>query len=202
MFYAGLDLGQARDFSALAIIESMAPTETRHTELHLRHLERYPLGTPYPDVVQRVASLLSDGRLYSEGRAPRLAVDSTGVGVAVTDLLDQLGIRFAGVTITGGQDLRYQDGTWRVPKRDLVTALAVPFQTGRLRVAQGLMLWPVLKAELLAFRRRIDKDTGHDSYRHWRDTDHDDLVLACALACWDASRRVRHLQVLEGGSLS
>jgi hypothetical protein len=26
--------------------------------------------------------------------------------------------------------------------------------------------------------------TAHDSYEHWREGDHDDLVLAAALACW------------------
>ncbi len=33
-----------------------------------------------------------------------------------------------------------------------------------------------------------------DSYEHWRETDHDDLVLAAALACWWARRR-RDLKV-------
>jgi len=31
---------------------------------------------------------------------------------------------------------------------------------------------------------KIDPRTAHDSYSHWREGDHDDLVLATALACW------------------
>jgi hypothetical protein len=36
------------------------------------------------------------------------------------------------------------------------------------------------------FRRKIDLRTAHDSYEHWREGDHDDLVLAVCLACWGA----------------
>jgi hypothetical protein len=71
-----------------------------------------------------------------------------------------------------------------VPKRDLVAALEVPFHTGELKIAENLELAPTLKKELLNFRRKIDLRTAHDSYEHWREGGHDDLVLAAALACW------------------
>jgi hypothetical protein len=54
----------------------------------------------------------------------------------------------------------------------------------RPKVAEGLPLWPTLREELLNFRRKIDLKTAHDSYEAWRESDHDDLVLAAALACW------------------
>ena len=57
-------------------------------------------------------------------------------------------------------------------------------QTGALKVAQGLELWPALRQEMQGFRRKIDLRTAYDSYEHWREGDHDDLVLATALACW------------------
>jgi hypothetical protein len=60
----------------------------------------------------------------------------------------------------------------------------IPFHTGKLKIAEGMELWPALKKELLNFRRKIDLRTAHDSYEHWRESDHDDLVLAAALACW------------------
>jgi hypothetical protein len=64
----------------------------------------------------------------------------------------------------------------------------VPFHNGSLKVSAGLELWPTLRKELLNFKRKIDLRTAHDSYEHWRDSEHDDLVLACALACWWARR--------------
>jgi hypothetical protein len=198
-FYVGLDLGQSADYTALAAVHS---TKTQTPEgqvvkgLHLRHLERYPLRTPYPEIVEKVAALVRDERLvpteYDPSRAryssqpPALVVDNTGVGVAVTDLLKGKGLRFTPVTITAGDKAHRSGRTWRVPKRDLVAALEVPLHTGELKVAEGLTLWPALKEELLNFRRKINLKTAHDSYEHWRESDHDDLVLAAAMAVWSA----------------
>jgi hypothetical protein len=200
-FYVGLDLGQSADYTALAVVQvgkEVGEGGQTKTFLHLRHLERYPLRTPYPEIVEKVAALVRDEKLapteYDPSRAryssqpPTLAVDNTGVGVAVTDLLKGKGLRFTPVTITGGDEAHKTGRNWRVPKRDLVAALEVPFHTGELKVAEGLTLWPVLKEELLNFRRKINLKTGHDSYEHWREGDHDDLVLAAALAVWSARK--------------
>lgn len=211
-FKVGLDLGQSADYTALAVVQAVkVPTGGGKfgISLHLRHLERYPLRTPYPEIAEKVAALMRDPLLSPEEldparrrlfrSSPELVVDNTGVGVAVTDLLRKLGLRFVAVTITGGDKVHRSGKEWRVPKRDLVAALEVPFHTGTLKVAEGLDLWPVLKNELLAFRRKINLKTAHDSYEHWRETDHDDLVLATALACWKVSVREprRTLRVLR-----
>jgi hypothetical protein len=209
-FHVGLDLGQSADYTALAVVHSVhsrTPDGQAAKGLHLRHVERYPLRTPYPEIVEKVAALVRDEKLspteydpsrerYSS-RPPSLVVDNTGVGVAVTDLLKGKGLRFTPVTITGGDRAHKSSGNWRVPKRDLVAALEVPFHTGELKVAEGLKLWPVLKEELFNFRRKINVKTAHDSYEHWRETDHDDLVLATALACWQATRRRSVLRVVR-----
>jgi hypothetical protein len=209
-FYVGLDLGQAADYTALAVVHSVhrrTPDGQMAKDLHLRHLERYPLRTPYPEIVESVAALVRDEKLspteydHTRGRyssrPPALVVDNTGVGVAVTDLLKGKGLRFTPVTITGGDTAHRVKRNWRVPKRDLVAALEVPFHTGGLKVAEGLKLWPTLKEELLNFRRKINLKTAHDSYEHWRESDHDDLVLATALACWQATRRRSVLRMVD-----
>ncbi len=197
-FYVGLDLGQAADYTALAVVQSVAEVNGAggvDKHLHLRHLERYELGTPYPLVADKVAALMRDERLspneYDPARrrvfrkVPQLIVDDTGVGRAVADLLKTKGLKFRAVTITGGDEVNaVGGGRYRVPKRDLVGALEVPFHTGRLKIAEGMELWPALKMELLNFRRKINLKTAHDSYEHWREGDHDDLVLATAMTCW------------------
>jgi hypothetical protein len=71
-----------------------------------------------------------------------------------------------------------------VPKRDLVTVTQVLLQNGRLRVAAGLPEAETLKRELLNFRVKIDPRTAHGSYEHWRESEHDDLVLAVSIAAW------------------
>jgi hypothetical protein len=116
-------------------------------------------------------------------------VDKTGVGVAVTDLLKERRLGYIAVTITGlGQKVnRHATKEYSVPKQDLVAALEVPFYKGTLKVAKGLEGWPKLREELLNFRRKQNKTSAHISYEHWRESDHDDLVLAAALACWKAT---------------
>jgi hypothetical protein len=38
------------------------------------------------------------------------------------------------------------------------------------------------------FKVKIDPVTAHDSYSAWREQDHDDMVLAVALAAWYGER--------------
>jgi hypothetical protein len=209
-FYAGLDLGQAAEYTALAVVEKGEEetlAETWETFLHLRHLERYELRTPYPKIAEHVATLMRDERLiakrYDAWGEPiyhewaELLVDQTGVGKAVTDLFKSKGLRFKAVTITAGEHAHYEGGSHRVPKGDLVAALEVPFQTGALTIAEGLALGGVLRKELLNFKRKVNLKIASDSYEHWRESDHDDLVLAAALACWGATRRKGALQVMR-----
>jgi hypothetical protein len=114
-FVIGLDLGQSADYTALSVIEDVLTSDQlgkKHRSLHLRHLERYPLRTLYPDIAESVAALMRDPKLSPEefygGRLrrtrPELVVDQTGVGSAVTDLLKKKGLKFKAVTITGGNE--------------------------------------------------------------------------------------------------
>ncbi len=98
------------------------------------------------------------------------------------------------VTITGGITPSRDSDGYRVPKRDLVSTLQVLLQTQRLKVAQGLPDAAVLVQELLNFQVKIT-DAANDTYGAWREGTHDDLVLAVALAVWDAERY--HNNVLE-----
>jgi Terminase RNaseH-like domain len=201
-FFIGVDLGQAQDYTAIVILESerVDSGEKRawgdpiyHDELRVIHAERFR-GVLYPDVAEKVRRLKAEEKLRSSTyhrhnsvwteSYPTVVVDRTGVGPAVTDLLKKSGVSHVGVTITAGNRER---GT-NVPKRNLVSALQVAFSTGRLKIAKGLELAQVLKEELLNFKLKINVATGHDSYEAWREGEHDDLVLAAALAVWAADR--------------
>jgi hypothetical protein len=203
-FYVGLDLGQSSDYTALAVVQGVKEVSEERprkisSSLHLRHLERYPLRTPDSAIADGVAALMRSeplgGHEYDPSRRrtartrSELFVDKTGVGAGVTDLLKAKGILFTAITIHGGEKVHRENGAYNVPKKDLVAALEVPFDTGTLKVAEGLSLWPTLKEELLNFRRKQNQKTAHVSYEHWREGDHDDLVLACAMACWGAMSR-------------
>lgn len=149
--------------------------------LALRHLERFPLGTPYPAIVERVAALLSQPPLAGH---TSLVVDATGVGRPVVDMLQQANLKPIAVTITGGGSVVRDGRDLRVPKRDLAMTVQTLLQSRRLTFAAALPLIDTLTAELQAFEVKINPDTAHDSYLSWRDGMHDDLVLAVSLACW------------------
>jgi hypothetical protein len=149
----------------------------------VRHLQRFPLGTGYPEIVQQVATLVEGPLLQPE---PILIVDATGVGAPVVDMLDErISEVVVAVTITGGDQVNRQGCRFRVPKRELVSTLNVLLQSKRLKIAAALPEATVLKQELMHFRVKITA-TAHDTYGAWREGSHDDLVLAVALAAWYA----------------
>lgn len=220
-YYIGLDLGQVSDYSALTIIEepvwamrqwhspaTISPpmlndlldknfVEGRppHPPLQVRHLERFELGTPYPQIVGRVASLMRRTPLLH--RRVALLVDKTGVGGAVVDMFNQSWLEPIAVTIHGGSTVSRDDQRrgYRVPKRDLVGSVQVLLQNRWLKVASGLPMAATLRTELANFRIKIDPRTAHDSYEHWREAAHDDLVLATAMPCWYRQWYQEHLEL-------
>jgi len=255
LYYLGLDLGQARDYSALAIIEEQLyvgeawANEVLHQQdyekglsagwvspaaitphqaaialrlsgeygrpaevpLAVRHLQRFELGTKYTDVVEQVAGVVRSEPLRHMPAV--LLVDKTGVGAAVLDSFTHARIGAVAITLHGGSSVTRdpQRPGFRVPKRDLVTVTQVLLQNGRLRVASGLPEAETLKKELLNFKVKIDPKTAHDSYEHWRESEHDDLVLAVSMAAWfrqywnrylDAGLpgRLRRTQAMMGGN--
>jgi Terminase RNaseH-like domain len=178
-YYLGLDLGQAADYTALVIAERLPAEE--NPAYHLRHLQRFKIGTPYPQIVESVKTL-TERPEFREHCV--LAIDATGVGAPVVDMVEaaELPCPLYSVHIHGGDRVTNEGRHYRVPKRDLVSAVQVLLQNARLKIAEGLPETKLLIKELLNFRVKIAPTTAHDSYAAWREADHDDLVLATALA--------------------
>jgi len=144
--------------------------------LRLRYLERVPLGTPYPEIVERVRRLTRAPDL--EGRC-HVAVDmprNAGLGATMLPAI-----------ITGGAAESLNNGYYSVPKRDLITGLQVLLQRGGLRIAAGLKHGPDLVTELTGMRVRVGGE-GREQYGAWREGTHDDLVFAVALGYWAARK--------------
>ena len=181
-YFVGVDLGQANDFTALALLERKK--ENEETVYHLRRLERIR-NAPYPDIVDKVTALMSSPALKNEAF---LVVDGTGVGSPVVDLFRRAGLNPWAIMIHGGDRVVLEGRTYRVPKRDLVGVLQVLLQNGRLKISWKLKLAQVLSGEMLNFKVKIDPKTAHDSYSAWREQDHDDLLLATAMAAWMGER--------------
>lgn len=185
-YFIGLDLGQAQDPTALAVIERRGDIKTGFC--HVPQLKRYPIGTSYGAIVEEMA-----GKMRQAPEGTRLIVDATGVGRAVVDMFrehEQLRASsiFHAVTITAGSEETREGSYWKVPKRNLVGAVQVLLQGQRLKIASELPDTPVLVSELQNFKVKITT-AGNDVYGEWREGKHDDLVLAVALGCWAAMHR-------------
>ncbi len=196
-FYLGLDLGQAQDYSALAILERQG--YSRGAVYHCRHLQRWPLRTSYMAIVSDTARMVNSKELQPANELlrrtqpkPVLAVDATGVGAPVIDLFkaERMNGQLEPIQITGGSEVTNENGVTRVPKRDLVSSAQVALQNNRLQIAAVLPDAPTLIRELQNFQVKINVDTAHDSYGAWREGTNDDLVLAVALALWIAENGV------------
>jgi hypothetical protein len=143
------------------------------------HLERLPLGTPYPSIVAHVGRLLTK----LQGR-PELVIDFTGVGRPVFDMFVYSGIWPTGVLITGGTAETRDGMTCSVPKLTLVSRLQALLHEGRLKILRELEEAETLVRELQDFRVEFT-GAGHLTFNA-RSGKHDDLVLALAIAVWRA----------------
>jgi hypothetical protein len=189
--FVGLDLGQKSDHSAIAVVEreeqTMAWMGSAPRAMNVRHLERIRLGTPYTSVVERVREIVRHPMMV--GRA-RLVADATGVGGPVIDLLRtaRLECPLTAVTITSGERAHSVGEHWHVPKKDLLTGLLVTLESGELRIPRGVAEAGTLLRELSQVEVR-HKAGG--ALRMGADGagEHDDLVIAVALACWKGKKK-------------
>lgn len=189
-----MDRGKAHDQTALVVLERAA------TELHVRHIERLPLGTSYPNPVERMAALVSSPQM---ARDVQVAVDSTGVGRArghrpAPGGSENLLHASDGHHDHGGSNASRAGSRWSVPKRDLIAAAQVAIQTKRLKIASALPTAQFLADELAAFRVKVSED-GKDTFRNGREPANDDLVLTLAIAVYTATRQQRRSRITHVG---
>jgi len=174
-YFIGLDLGQMRDYTALAILDRSEGC------YKVRHLERIQLSTSYSAITDRVHQL---AYMTMRDGPTTLVVDATGVGLPVFDELSSWDLHPVGITITGGRALSRAHGRIRVPKSHLVKNMVALFQSQRLRIGTGLSGSAELVAELLGFQVRINAWSRRESYQAGKRGLHDDLLLAVGMACF------------------
>jgi len=192
-----VDLGQIGDPTAIAIVEvaRLATGQTHRSrrtgkivekfrsEYWVRHLEQPPLKTSYADIVARLGAI----KETPEMARSHLVVDATGVGAPVTDFMRSAGLNPIAITLHGQDQVKSDEHGYRVPKRDIVTVMHMLLASGRLRIAEGMKLSETLRKEMQTYKLKFSK-SGKDTYEAHKDSDHDDLVVAVAMACWYAER--------------
>lgn len=210
---AGMDLGSAHDYTTLAIIENLdmprlepwqgrpewAPR--RRLKKRLVHLKRWPLELPYTLAIEQAAEIL---RRPPFSGTTTLVYDRTGLGSAVAwqfkdarreGLFDRSP---KGLAITGGEHA----GASSVPKVELVDNLRALVETQRITWPPDLPLLDEFLREMSAFAPRPSRERriltfGNDS----KIADHDDLVMAVALAAWHPGRRPDNRYLARDGAV-
>jgi hypothetical protein len=136
-----------------------------------------------------------------------MRVDGTGVGHAAVDMLrmefQRRGatsrsvpkVDFRAVSVTGSNTSlkkpKSRNGYWSVPKKDLVFPAVASFQQGKIRIAKGIKDRDALVNELRKYKRTNNIATSNMAFEPWRESDHDDLLLAVCLALWGWQQRRR-----------
>ena len=188
-YTVGLDLGQTTDPTAIAVIERLRVPQIGigrlpdpipyATTYVVRWLERVPLRTTYPEIIEIVRKLLHTAPLAGNSR---LVIDMTGVGRPVYDLFVRAKLAPVGVTITAGDDWSRDVANYRVPKRVLASRIDAALNSRDLHIVPSLPDAEVLRQELADFQRKTTA-TGYTQFAA-REGRHDDLVLAVAVALW------------------
>lgn len=230
---AGLDLGKLADPSAFAWFKRKRPAlvkprvetvndplmgrvtditvappppedkKKRRWRYELKRMQRWDIGTGYDDIVQWLVKAYSRTPARGGLAGTVLAIDYTGVGVAVVEWLRKE-LSAAGakavirpIWIHGGAKASPNptSGGWNVPKRELVSALQVLMGTKRLLVEQSMANCGNLVKEFENFKVKQNEATGHESFEAWREHDHDDMVLAAAIALWTGEQGQREFWV-------
>jgi hypothetical protein len=190
MHVVGLDLGRQQDPSALALLRWRWALDAR-PKYEVPTLKRWALGTPYMTIAADVARFLAMQPFKVD--PTMLVADATGVGTPVVEMIRQefcrLGIRggLVSVQITAGSAVTCVDeGLWNVAKKALVSVMQVLLGQGRLLIAEQPEA-ATLERELRTFTVKITS-AANETFESWREKDHDDLVLAVALAAWGAEQ--------------
>ena len=181
----GIAPRQRREPSGLCVVEiDRRRPETGQHEDHyvVRHLERIPPGTRFPDMAQRVAEV-AQGVKGKTGSRPEVFVDATGFGQPLIDQVKRQGdyIRVQPVYFTHGDRRTKEDGgVIRLGKAWVVCQLQVLLQGGQLHLPRSEEA-EILAEELTEFEVEVAPD-ANDRYGAFKVGTRDELVTALGLA--------------------
>ena len=191
----GLDIAQARDKTAFAIIHDERvpgfdgdgrPILGKRTR-QIVNAKQLP-AMSYDDLAQVVRNLMRDPALA--GRA-HLVVDSSGVGRAFCDILNTKSVQHTRVTMTSGgneSEQKERGVTFNnVGRNRLLQALNSAFHVGDLTIA-NFPERDILQQELESFEAEITA-SGNMKIDGGTKFGHADIAISASLALWLSDHR-------------
>jgi len=205
----GLDLGQRRDPTALAVVESV-PEQTGRT-VHIDHeppwgeckscypamedafycrdVARLPLNMRYREQAEHVAEVV--GGLNERGVKPYLLVDATGGGIPAAEEIEaalaDVDCYLSNVTFTSGEGKprgALGSASVSMPKTYLAQRVQSLLQSGRLRLPDTER-HRALAEELRTYEVRVTESNRRVGLvaGAFKMGTHDDMATALGLAC-------------------
>lgn len=159
----GIDLGQAGDYAAAIALRDGIVVGIHRWELH----------TSYTQVASDIEKILD------KSAPDHCFVDATGVGRPVVERIRRPIVRVTTTAAPG--EPHWGPYGYYVPKQFLISRLMIGIQSGEVAIDNSHPMAAALLAELSTYRRNIRK-SGAVTYEAMRAKDHDDLVVALALA--------------------
>jgi hypothetical protein len=185
-YVCGLDLGQKRDPSALAICEIR---ENKHFEkfFYVRGLKRFPLHQTYTRLAERVAKV--DAQLRGEYTNVTWAADLGGPGPGVLEILSRKAPRMDlyKVLLHGGSATTWDHHEIMISKSTLISTLIAAFDADHIFLSSKSRELENIKTELQNFEVRLSANEGRESYGGNVSEGHFDLLISLALAVYIGS---------------
>lgn len=191
----GADIGQRVDPTAIIVAErelrgwSINPRAKDSIyespiggDIHyvIRFIQRLPLNTSYPAVVERLAEIYNG---LGRARVSSVLIDATGVGTPVVDLVRDKEITCTAVYLTGGEKATRGGSELRLAKSLMISRLQVLLQQRFIHLPKTAEA-EALTEELLNYEIKVT-DSQNLQMGVFKTGKHDDLATALGLACWD-----------------
>lgn len=147
----------------------------------------------YTELPQYTKELMSS--LELSGRSA-LLIDMTGIGAAIYDMYDSFGLDPLGIVFSSGNasNVHTNRNSSRsrfanvshisVPKSDLIAALKLSVEQGRLRIAKGLRYAEEAENQFRHFVGKFNVDTKKVKMENDSPEIHDDFVVTEAMCAW------------------
>ncbi len=167
LFYAGLDVGKQVDHSVLAVIQKI------DNKRRLVYKHQFPLGTPYPNVIGHIA------KAHQIFNFQKLLVDKTGVGDALIDEIQEIGIENA--------EALFLTDRW---KEEIFTYLKLQMEHKRLSILgdDTQLIAQINEQQYEYLKPKTAQERIH--LKFWHPTgQHDDQLFALTLACYASKEK-------------
>lgn len=195
-FWLGVDLGQANDYTAVAVIKDECLPVVDDSKVILGPRERTVVyadrfrGVSYVDVCDHLIRMLNAKPF---GGKSELIIDGTSLGRVVSDMLWDQGIDHKAVQMTAGQSWSTDSGRYvNAGKTFMIENTSVLFASASLKFAHDLPLRQEIEDDLASFSLQTTAAGNQIITQARSSAGHGDLGIALIVAAFASQYVATH----------